>query len=281
MRPFRAFLASLVALSVAAPLRADEVTDEIKPVKVPFVLMPTGHFLVTVKLNDKGPYKLIFDTGAPTMLLNNRIAKDAGLKAVGGFGFPFGNMGQVTIKNLDVGGAKADKVTAIVMDHPTVKAFSDFFQREHGPIDGIVGFPFFARFKMTVDYQAKELTLAPSGYKPQDVMESMMASIMQASQSGGQPKVAGAAGQWGIVVGKDSDDEAPGVELRKVLPGGAAEQAGLKVGDRLLTIDGRWTDSVGDTHQAAGFVKPGKTVAVVIKRDGKDITLPVTPKNGL
>jgi len=281
MRLLRTFLALLIALSVSASGWADEAKEEAKPVKVPFVLMPTGHFLVTVKLNDKGPYKLIFDTGAPTMLLNNRIAKDAGLKAVGGFGFPFGNMGQVTIKNLDVGGAKADKVTAIVMDHPTVKAFSDFFQREHGPIDGIVGFPFFARFKMTVDYQAKELTLSPSGYKPQDVMESMMASIMQASQSDGHPKVAGAAGQWGMVVGKDSDDESPGVELRKVLPGSAADQAGLKASDRLLTIDGRWTDSVGDTYQAAGFVRPGKTVPVVIKRDGKEVTLQVTPKNGL
>jgi membrane-associated protease RseP (regulator of RpoE activity) len=281
MRLLRTFLAPVIVLCVAAPARPDESNGETNPVKVPFVLMPTGHFLVTVKLNDKGPYKLIFDTGAPTMLLNNRIAKDAGLKAVGGFGFPFGNMGQVTIKSLDVGGAKADKVTAIVMDHPTVKAFSDFFQREHGPIDGIVGFPFFARFKMTVDYQAKELTLSPSGYKPQDVMESMMASIMQASQSGAQPKVVGPAGQWGMVVGKDSDDEAAGVELREVLPGGAAELGGLKAGDRLLTIDGRWTDSVGDTYQAAGFVKPGKTVAIVIKRDGKEVTLQVTPKNGL
>jgi len=275
MRLLRITLASLMAAMVAIPARADEAKSESKPITVPFVLMPTGHFLVSVKLNDKGPYKLIFDTGAPTMLLNNRVAKDAGLKAFGGLGFPFGNMGQATIKTLDVGGAKADKVTAIVMDHPTVKTFSDFFKDKHGPIDGIVGFPFFARFKMTVDYQAKELTFVPSSYKPQDVMESLMQSLMS------QPRVVGAAGQWGFIVGKDSDDEAAGVDVRKVLPGSAADQAGIKAGDRLLTIDGRWTDSVGDTHHAAGFVKPGKQVAVVVKRDGKEVTVQVTPKNGL
>jgi PDZ domain/Aspartyl protease len=281
MRLFRLFLASLIAVVIAAPARADETKSEAKPIAVPFILMPTGHFLVSVKLNDKGPYKLIFDTGAPTMLVNNRIAKDAGLKATGGLGFPFGNMGQATIKLLQVGEVKADKVTAIVMDHPTVKTFSDFFKEKHGPIDGIVGFPFFARYKMTVDYQAKELTFVPNNYKPQDVMESLMQSLMSASQSSGQPRIASAAGQWGMVVGKDADDEAAGVEVRKVHPGSAAEQAGLKTGDRLLTIDGRWTDSVGDTHHAAGFVKPGKAVPVVVKRDGKEVTVQVTPKNGL
>ena len=48
-----------------------------KPILVPFTLMPTGHFVVSVKINDKGPYKLIFDTGAPTLLINNRIARKA------------------------------------------------------------------------------------------------------------------------------------------------------------------------------------------------------------
>ena len=64
----RLFIAPLVALLIALPIRAEEKKPEAqKPVAVPFVLMPTGHFLVTVKLNDKGPFKLIFDTGAPTM----------------------------------------------------------------------------------------------------------------------------------------------------------------------------------------------------------------------
>jgi membrane-associated protease RseP (regulator of RpoE activity) len=278
----RIVLTPLTALLIAVPVRAADTSPQPAiPVAVPFVLMPTGHFLVSVKLNDKGPFKLIFDTGAPTMLVNNRLAKEAGLKASGGLGFPFGNMGQATIKSLEVGNAKAEKVTAVVMDHPTVRAFSDFFKRDHGPIDGIVGFPFFARFKMTVDYQKKELTFVPNGYQPEDVMQSMMKAIMGAGSTKGKPRMVAAAGQWGIVVGKDSDDEADGVDVRQVFEGSAAAKAGLQSGDRLLTIDGRWTDSVGDTHQAAGFVKPGTPVTVVVKRRGKEVRLTVTPVAGL
>ena len=33
--------------------------------------------VVNVKINGKGPYRLIFDTGAPFTLINNKIAKEA------------------------------------------------------------------------------------------------------------------------------------------------------------------------------------------------------------
>ena len=55
----------------------------------------------------------------------------------------------------------------------------------------------------------------------------------------------------------------------------------MKAGDRLLTLDGRWTDTLVDLYTAAGYVKPGATVAVVVKRDGKEITLKVKPGAGL
>jgi membrane-associated protease RseP (regulator of RpoE activity) len=279
-----AILFGCLVLSARAD-KPEQKTDEVKPVKVPFTLMPTGHFLVSVKINDKGPYKLIFDTGAPTMLINNRIAKDSGVidkKTSAPFFSPFGAMGPgMKAKTFEIGPLKAENVPLMVMDHPTVKAFSAYFEQEHGPIDGIVGFPFFARYKMVVDYQAKELTMTPNGYQPADIMESMMKLIMGGPENKGKPKIAAAAGQWGLIVDKEATDEEAGITIRSVMPGSAAEKAGLKEGDRMLTIDGRWTDSVGDTYQAAGYVKPGKAAPVVIKRDGKEMKLMVTPTNGL
>ena len=50
-----------------------------KPMKTPFELLKTQHMTVQVKINGKGPYRLIFDTGAPVTLINNRIAKEAGV----------------------------------------------------------------------------------------------------------------------------------------------------------------------------------------------------------
>src|SRR5207248_1944402 len=87
-----------------------------------------------------------------------------------GFAFP----GQVRVGKLEVGALAAEGLTAVVLDHPTIKAIADVF----GPIDGIVGFPFFARYRTAIDYQAKELSFTPNGYKPQDVMQVLMATML-------------------------------------------------------------------------------------------------------
>ena len=274
-------LAVLAVLLVALPCRpaAPAPGKMEKPVVVPFELLKTGHMTVMVKVNGKGPYKLIFDTGAPITLLNNKVARAAGLlKNVKNPLFTlFGSMGDVKVKEIEVGGQKAENMVAIVMDHPTVEAIS----RAFGPIDGIVGFPFFARFNMTLDYQARTMTFRPNGYNPPDAMKAMQAAMMTALTGDQGPTVLSAAGQWGMAVSKKSGDEDAGVTVTKVLAGSPADLAGMKKGDRLLTLDGRWTDTIVDTFTAAAHVKAGATVEAVVKRDGKETTLKVKPLAGL
>src|SRR5438309_122413 len=104
----------ILTLGLTAVLAADDKKDEkkdraaTKPVVVPFELLKSGHMAVNVKINGKGPFKLIFDTGAPITLVNNKLAKESGLlKGVAKPPFTlFGSMGEVKIKDMDVGGAK-------------------------------------------------------------------------------------------------------------------------------------------------------------------------------
>lgn len=282
-------LALMTALFAIAPWPAASRADELPaPIKVPFEMLSngprfSGHIAVQVRINGKGPFRLIFDTGAPTMLLTTKVAKEAGLlgssakkpskKA------PLLMPGQVTIDTLEAGGAKAKNLPAVVLDHPTVAAIAEMF----GPIEGIVGFPFFARFRMSIDYQARELTLVANNYEPADVLVSLMTTLMARSSDRGKtpkPRMLVPAGQWGMEVAKTPDDNEAGVEIAAVFAGGAAAKAGLKVGDRLLTIDGRWTDTVPDTFTATATVKPGKSVVVVIRRDGSEQTRTVIPVDG-
>jgi hypothetical protein len=276
----RKLLAFALIAGLVPAVRAEEKPDA-RPVKVPFILTSSGHFIVKTTINDKGPYLLIFDTGAPTMLVSTKLAKDAGLtmKKSGGL-FAMGAAAQVA-KTFEIGGLKAENVGMMVFDHPTVRAFSEHYRKEHGPIEGIVGFPFFARYKMIVDYQAKELTLTPNGYQPGDVMEALMAKMMGGSKDQGKPKIAAPAGVWGLEVRKDAKDDEEGVVIAHVLAGGPADLAGLKAGDRLLTIGNRWTDSVADAYLAASHAKPGQKTSVTLKRDGKEKTLAVVPAVGL
>jgi hypothetical protein len=269
----------LAAFFIVLPVRADDTVKD-KPVRVPFELLKTGHIAVMVKVNGKGPYRLIFDTGAPITLLDTKIGMESGLikKAKKPIFNLFNTAGQVKIDKLELGEMAAEKVAAVVMDHPTVEAIS----KALGPIDGIVGLPFFGRFKMSIDYQKKELTFVPNGHEPPDAMEAMIATVMALMTRDKPPtKVLSAAAQWGLTVAKEEDDEEAGVTIKTVMPGTAAAKAGMKPNDRLLTLDDRWTDSVSDCYAAAAAVKPGKAVKATIKRGGKEMDLTITPGSGL
>jgi membrane-associated protease RseP (regulator of RpoE activity) len=273
-----ALTAGLLVLTLALPLRAED-RPAAEATSVPFDLFTTKHISIMVKVNGKGPYRVIFDTGSPVILLSNKVARAAGLLNKNS---PqplinlFGSGGQVKVKTLEVGDVAVKDLPAVVMDHPGVQAMANRF----GPVEGIVGFPFFSRFRMTLDYQTRTMTLVRNDYVPSDAMENVMATMMNlgAPES---PKVVAAAGQWGLVVAKESGDKADGVTVKTVMPDSAAARAGLRAGDRLLTLDGRWTDSVEDTYLAAGFAKAGTPAKVSIERDGKKLELTVTPRAGL
>lgn len=251
--------------------------DEPKATKTTFELLKTQHMVVEAKINGKGPYRLIFDTGAPVTLLNNKVAREAGVIPAN-FKRPvfalFGNAGEFKIKSLRIGDVEADNVPTFVMDHPTVTAIANAL----GPIEGIVGFPFFARYRMTIDYQAKEMTFVPNGFEPPDMMKHLLKVL---TTDAGKPKVLAAGGLLGMRVTKDAGDEEAGVNIAEVFPGGPAEKAGLKAGDRLLTLGGRWTDSVLDTYEAARPLTVDSDVRAVVRREGTEKTITIHVANGL
>ncbi|TMA16599.1 MAG: RIP metalloprotease RseP [Deltaproteobacteria bacterium] len=78
-----------------------------------------------------------------------------------------------------------------------------------------------------------------------------------------------AAGAYGL--------EASDLTLFAVQPGGAADEAGLKRGDRVLAVNGRpalsWSDEVDAAIKAAGT----QPVRIAVRRDGKELSFTVTP----
>ena len=55
----------------------------------------------------------------------------------------------------------------------------------------------------------------------------------------------------------------------------------MKKADRVLTLDGRWTDTEADCYAAAGYILPGTKTKVVITRDGKTMELTIKPALGI
>ena len=60
-----------------APTQAPSTAKPAKVI-VPFEMLPTNHMLVRARINDKGPYLLVFDLGAPITLLGNTRERGRG-----------------------------------------------------------------------------------------------------------------------------------------------------------------------------------------------------------
>jgi hypothetical protein len=244
---------------------------------VPFQILSTNHMLVEARINGKGPFHLIFDLGAPITLLSNRASEASGVvKPDAPRSFLFGMRGEAEVSKLEVGALSVTKLPVIVLDHPVLKALGEVTNRQ---IDGLMGFTFFARYKTTIDYQAHQMTFEPIDYQVRDLLKELPDRLMGPKVA--RHRVLAPSGMWGLRLGEPKGGlDSPAVPIVKVYDGSPADRAGLKAGDVMITLDGRWTTSIADVYHAAAEVVPGHKVNVVIQRDGKEMTVTVAPADG-
>ncbi|HJQ91800.1 MAG TPA: trypsin-like peptidase domain-containing protein [Acidimicrobiia bacterium] len=67
-----------------------------------------------------------------------------------------------------------------------------------------------------------------------------------------------------------------GALIDEVTPGTGADEAGLQVGDLVISIDGAPVQDGGDLAAQVQTLQPGDTVDLVVVRDGNEVTVPVT-----
>lgn len=74
------------------------------------------------------------------------------------------------------------------------------------------------------------------------------------------------------------DAETKGMGVEGVVPGGAADTAGLKKGDVITAIAGKPVKNVQDYMKVMAGMKRGEELEITIDRDGKSIKLKATPR---
>lgn len=244
---------------------------------VPFELLPSNHMIVRAKLNGKGPFRLIFDLGAPMTLLSNKAAEAAGVvKKDAPRSILFAMRGEAAVDTLEVGGLSVKGLPVVVLDHPALKMLGGLFTR---PPDGIIGFTLFARYKTTIDYQAREMTFEPVAFAMRDLMKDLPQRLAGPKEA--KRLILAPSALFGLNVADPADPlSAPGVTITSVLPDSPAAAAGFKPGDLLASLDGRWTTSIVDAYAAAAGAEPARAVEAVVVRDGQTLTLSVTPREG-
>jgi Tol biopolymer transport system component len=106
-------------------------------------------------------------------------------------------------------------------------------------------------------------------------------------QSAPAPGPAGDTRSFGASLGtipdySDTGEGTPGVLLTGVRPGGPAEQAGMRRGDRIVNMGGADVANLRDMMHVLQNAKPGETTTITVLRDGQRVELRVTygPSSG-
>ena len=73
-------------------------------------------------------------------------------------------------------------------------------------------------------------------------------------------------------------DQSDGMKLDGVRPGSPGERAGLKAGDIVIKLGKTPIKNVYDYTYALGELRPNEEVEIVIRRDGREMNLKITPE---
>src|SRR5205085_8633 len=132
-----------------------------KPTKyeIPYRLTDTKHVLVRAKINGKGPFNLILDTGAPAVFITKPIAKKVGVD-VDAKGW--GNFTTFEIE----GGLKVEKVRSRVEDLVQIDGMNSM-GLAGVELHGVIGYNVLAKFRIEYDFTADKLAFEPlPGFDP-------------------------------------------------------------------------------------------------------------------
>jgi hypothetical protein len=283
MRAFKAIPAAPLALVLVGATSAPAHADDAKaPFAVPYRLTPTHHVLVRVKLNGKGPFNFILDTGAPALFVAKKPAEKAGAVADA--------RGWSRFDRLEVEGG--------VVFEPALGLVQDLFQLEgmNGmglagvELHGVIGYNLLARYRIEFDFTRDKLQWTKLEFEPQ-----ALARMGGRGAPGGLDAIGGImkflGGFLGLkanfaveprgFLGAEFGSEDEKLIARRVVTGGPADKAGLKVGDRLMKFAGDDVSSIEDISKRLGTMPARALLKLTVLRGGNEIPLAIELGRGL
>lgn len=137
-----------------------------KETTFPFKLI-NNHIYADVKIDGKGPYTFIFDTGGLN-LVTPPLAQELGLKVEGSMDARGGGSGTMSAGMTKV--ARVELGNAALTDQSFMSIPLNSMENIEGvPMPGMIGFETFRRFVTRIDYGNKTITLIdPKAFDPKD-----------------------------------------------------------------------------------------------------------------
>ena len=252
------------------PLRA-ETTYEI-----PYRLTDTKHIMVRVKINGKGPFNFIIDTGAPAMILTETLAKKVGGKEKDGW---------TRFESVELeGGLKLSDPRGVAIDMFQLKGMNAM-GLAGVELHGVLGYSVLARYRIEYDFTDTKLRWTPSRFvvpDPKRIADKggsqggleFMGDIMKilAMFSGIKPNF---NIQPRGFLGAEFDASGKSLVVKSVFADGPADKAGLKPGDEIESAKGKSVANVDEILEAVKKLPEGTSLKLKVKRgdDTKELTV--------
>jgi hypothetical protein len=276
-------LALGLLLCLASPGRSDDRKAASKTCEVPYRLTDTKHVLVRAKINGKGPFNFIIDTGAPALFVSTAVARKLDVaKDKEGWG---------TFDRFEIeGGVVLTKARARIED-PFQLTGMNGLGLAGAELHGIIGYTVLARYRLGVDFTRHKMEWTALDFEPPvpeglgegvsmpqglDMMGNLMKMLGQFMGRKADPEVV-PRGFLGLVV----EDAENAVAVKAVIPRGPAEKAGLTAGDRITELGGKSVRSAADLLKLAAKVVRGEAVELTVERAGETRTVEVKTGEGL
>jgi len=266
------YFLTFLFLGLTSPLLADEGKKSDAPIyNVPYRLTAAQHVLVRAKINGKGPFNFILDTGAPALFVSTAIGKKLDLTADKG--------GWTTLDRFVLeGGAVVSKAKARI-DDPFQLEGMNGLGLAGAHLDGIIGYNILARFRIEFDFTKDKLAFTPLDYDPPqpqglgtragatgglDTMAAIMKFVGGFLGQKAEPEII-LPGFLGAQLSDDKD----GVQVKSVLDKSPATTAGLQAGDRITHLKGKKVASAADFRRLISKLPAGTTVPLTIARQAQ------------
>jgi len=278
----RMFAIVLALAQFDALARADEKRTDSKVYQVPYRLTNTSHVLIRAKINGKGPYNFILDTGAPTLFVSTAACRKLNIAA--------DKNGWGTFDRFEIeGGVVLEKCRGRIEDPFQLEGMNGL-GLAGVEIHGIIGYTVLARYRLGFDFTKEKMSWEPLHFDPpppQGLNERNMAGGMEAL--GSVMKIVGAflgkkndsevlpRGFLGVLL-EESDGK---ILVRTVLPKGPAAESGLIPGDQIVSFQGNAARSIADLQKHFAEVGIGETVEIQILRSGSTKSIGLKTGKGL
>jgi predicted aspartyl protease len=262
-------------------------------ISVPYKLTDTNHILIRVKINGKGPFNFIMDTGAPAMFLRVPVAEKLGLKTSNG--------GLTNLDQLEVEGGVSLKHVQCVVETPYQIEGMNAIGASGVELDGLMGYSILARFRLQIDLTKDHMLWTPVNFTPptlnggrppkaeaaasKDPIDKREANLESVGTLlkivGPLVKPAEIPSKFRGFIGLELIEDGSNVTVARVLGGSPADKAGIEPGDLVESVNDKAVHTVAGAQGAMAKTFIGQPATLVVHRSDATFKFKVTSSEGL